>query len=189
MKFTETNLHGAFLVEIEPHVDDRGYFARVWCEQEFRDHGLNPEIAQINTIVSHAKGTLRGVHFQQASCAEAKYVRCLCGSAYDVAVDLRPDSPTFKQWYAVELKAGDGRMLYVPEGCGHGFQTLEDQTEVSYQATTVFAPSAATGVRYDDPAFAIDWPLPVNSLSEADSNWPAFTIERAFASAESEAKQ
>jgi len=187
MKFTETSLPGVTLVDIEPHVDDRGYFARVWCEKEFRDHGLNPNVVQINTIVSHTKGTLRGVHFQHAPHAEAKYVRCLQGSIFDVAVDLRPDSPTFCQWYGTELKAGDGRMLYVPEGCGHGFQTLEDQTEVVYQATTTFAPDSATGVRYDDPAFNINWPIDVSNLSDADGSWSEFSSELAFASSAVEA--
>ena len=180
MKFTETNLSGVYLIEMEPHVDDRGYFARFWCEEEFRDHGLNPNIAQINTIFSHQRGTLRGIHFQHAPHAEAKFVRCLRGSAFDIAVDLRAGSPTFKQHFAVELKAGDGKMLYVAEGCGHAFLTLEDETEVSYQSTTAFAPSAATGVRFDDPAFGIDWPIPVDVISDVDRGRPDFTIEHAF---------
>ncbi|NOY43808.1 MAG: dTDP-4-keto-6-deoxy-D-glucose epimerase [Planctomycetes bacterium] len=189
MKFTETSLPGVYVVDIEPHVDDRGYFARVWCEQEFRDHGLNPQVVQINTIVSHVKGTLRGIHSQKAPHAEAKFVRCLRGSVYDVAVDLRPDSPTFQQWHAIELRAGDGRMFYLPEGCGHGIQTLEDQTEVSYQATAAFASSAAIGFRHDDPAFGIRWPLPVECLSEADRNWPMFNPVQSFSSSETEAKR
>ena len=189
MKFTETSVLGVYIVDIEPHVDARGYFARVWCEQEFRDHGLNPNIVQVNTIFSQIQGTLRGVHFQQSPHTEAKLVRCVRGSVYDVAVDLRPDSATFRQWHAEVLRAGDGRMFYVPEGCGHGFQTLEDQTEVVYQATTSFAPSAASGVRYDDSAFGIDWPLPVRCLSESDSNWPEFNRERAFVSPEPEANR
>jgi dTDP-4-dehydrorhamnose 3,5-epimerase len=133
-------------------------------------------MVQANAIVTRARGTLRGVHFQLPPHEEAKLVRCLRGEIFDVCVDLRPESPTYRKWHGVHLTAGDNRMFYVPEGCGHGFQSLTDDTEVQYQTSAFFAPSHATGVRYNDPAFKVEWPEPVTMLSEADTNWPPYKV-------------
>ena len=174
MIFTETAMPGSWLVDLKLIEDDRGFFARGWCAQEFADHGLNPQLKQINVAFNPRRGTLRGMHFQEPPWAEAKLVRCTRGAIYDVIVDLRPGSPTFRQWLGVELTAENHRMLYVPEGCAHGYQTLVDATEMYYQTTAAYAPTAAKGVRYDDPAFGIEWPLPVAAISAADRGWPAF---------------
>ena len=178
MIFTETAIKGGYLVDIARHEDHRGFFARAWCRREFEAHGLNPDLAQINVGHSHKKGTLRGLHFQTAPHQEAKLARCTMGAIYDVMVDLRPDSPTYLQWFGVELSAQNRRMLYVPEGCAHGYQTLADGTEMLYQTSDFYAPAQALGVRYDDPAFAIVWPLDVTVISDADKNWPSYTLER-----------
>jgi len=175
VRFQATPIPGAFVVTPEPFRDERGSFARVWCRDEFTTHGLNPSLAQINTGFNPKAGTLRGIHFQTAPHAEAKLVCCTRGAAWDVVVDLRPGLPTERHWFAVEMTPGNGKMLYVPEGCGHGYLTLEDDTEVRYHASAPYAPDSATGVRYDDPAFGIAWPRPVTSISDRDRNWPRFT--------------
>ena len=178
MIFHETKLHGAFEIQIEPHSDERGFFARSWCQREFAQHGLNPKLAQCNISVTAQKGTLRGVHFQAAPFAEAKLVRCTRGAIYDVVLDLRPQSPTFRDWIAVILTAEKHNMVYVPEGCGHGFQTLQDDIEVFYQMSEFYNPDAARGVRWDDPAFRIAWPEKVEIISERDRTYPDFEMPR-----------
>jgi dTDP-4-dehydrorhamnose 3,5-epimerase len=172
MRFTETVVSGAFVVEPDLIEDERGFFARIWCQQEFRVHGLNPELVQCSISFNRAKGTLRGLHYQMAPHDEAKVVRCTMGAIYDVALDLRPDSSTFGAHEAVVLTARNRRMLYVPEGCAHGFLTLEDDTEVAYQMSEFYAPGAARGVRWDDPAFAIRWPDDVRVIAERDRTYP-----------------
>ena len=174
MIFAETKLKGAFIVEVEKHADERGFFARTWCQEEFTTHGLNPRLVQCSISFSRKGGTLRGMHYQSEPYGEAKLVRCTQGAVYDVIVDLRPDSATFKQWIAVELTAENHRMLYVPAKFAHGFQTLEDNTEVSYQMSEFHAPESARGVRWDDPAFAIRWPEGPRILSERDKSYPDF---------------
>lgn len=174
MQFFETSLPGVYLIELEKIRDDRGLFARSWCKEEFEAHRLNPNMVQMNVGFSYRKGTLRGLHFQEAPYAEAKLVRCSRGVLYDVAVDLRPDSPTFCQSFGIELTGDGNSMLYVPEGCAHGYQTLADNTELSYLTSQVYHRDYARGVRYDDPAFEIRWPLEVAVISEADRTWPDF---------------
>ena len=175
MIFTETKLKGAFVVEVERLGDERGFFARAWCCREFEARGLNPRLVQTNISYNAKKGTLRGLHYQVAPHEEAKVVRCTMGAIHDVIVDVRPDSPTFRQWVAVELTAENRRMLYVPEGFAHGFQTLRDDTEVFYQMSEFFAPQAARGARWDDPAFGIEWPAAGRRIISAkDEGYPAF---------------
>lgn len=176
MRFTDTKLPGVVEIDIEPHCDERGFFARCWCQQEFRARNLNPAVVQCNISFNQKKGTLRGMHYQAAPCQEAKLVRCIRGAIYDVVVDLRPQSPAFKTWIAVVLSAANRRMLYVPEGCAHGFLTLEDETEVFYQMSEFYNPEAARGVRWNDSAFQISWPGPVEVISERDRNYPDFTL-------------
>jgi len=156
--FTETKLKGAFIIEPERLEDERGFFSRTFCVEEFEAHGLNPRLVQCNISFNKRKGALRGMHFQAAPHEEAKLVRCTMGAIYDVIIDLRPDSPTFKQWVAVELTADNRKMLYVPEGFAHGFQTLEGNTEVFYQMSEFYHPESARGVCWDDPAFGVVWP-------------------------------
>ncbi len=158
MIFTETELGGAFVIEPERIEDERGFFARTWDPSEFEARGLNPRLAQCNVSFNKREATLRGMHYQAAPHEEAKLVRCTRGAIYDVTLDLRPDSPTFKRWVAVELTAENMRMLYVPEGFAHGFQTLESGTEVFYQISEFYAPESVRAVRWDDPAFGIEWP-------------------------------
>jgi len=170
--FSETQLKGVYLIDPENVRDERGFFARTFCQEEFKAHGLNPHIAQCSTSFNRKKGTLRGMHYQAAPCEEAKLVRCISGAIYDVALDLRPESPTFKRWVAVELSAENRKMLYIPEGCAHGFQTLVDNTEVFYQISEFYRPETARGVRWDDPAFGIKWP-PVQTriIPERDAGY------------------
>jgi len=156
--FIETKLKGAFIIEPERLEDERGFFARTWCQREFAAHGLNPRLVQCNISFNKKKGTLRGMHYQVAPYEEAKLVRCTMGAIYDVIIDLRPDSPTFRQWITVELTAKNRRMLYIPEGFAHGFQTLVDSTEVFYQMSEFYHPECARGIRWDDPVFGIEWP-------------------------------
>jgi dTDP-4-dehydrorhamnose 3,5-epimerase len=172
MRFTSLPIAGATLVEAEPIKDDRGFFARVWCEEEFARQGLDARAAQANVGVSHRQGTLRGLHYQVAPDLEAKLVRCLRGAVWDVMVDLRPDSPTYRRWHGVELRGGDSRAVYVPPLCAHGYITLEDDTELWYQASVPFAPASARGVRYDDPSIGITWPRPALVISDRDRAWP-----------------
>jgi dTDP-4-dehydrorhamnose 3,5-epimerase len=172
MEFIETNLRGAFGVRVKRIEDDRGYFGRAWCSEEFRQHGLIPEMVQLNVGFSRRRGTVRGMHYQLAPQAEAKFIRCTRGAIFDVIIDLRAGSPTEEHWYGAELNPENGLMLYAPEGFAHGYQTLRDDTEMSYLTSKPYAPSAARGVRYDDPVFGITWPLPVSVVSEADKKWP-----------------
>jgi dTDP-4-dehydrorhamnose 3,5-epimerase len=154
--------------------DERGFFARTWCRQEFEAHGLNSRLAQSSISFNKRRGTLRGMHYQSAPDEEAKLVRCTMGAIYDVTIDLRRDSPTFKQWVGLELTAENRRMLYIPEGFAHGLQTLTDDTEVFYQISERYAPESARGVRWNDPAFAIDWPVSVTIISERDNTYADF---------------
>jgi dTDP-4-dehydrorhamnose 3,5-epimerase len=174
MRFTPAGLDGAYLVEPERHADDRGHFARTFCAREFAERGLTPAIAQSSISYNHARGTLRGMHYQLPPAAEAKLVRCTHGAVYDVLVDLRPDSPTYLRHVAVELTADEGAALYVPELVAHGFQTLEPGTEVAYQISEFHSPEHARGFRHDDPLFSIEWPLPVSAISERDLSWPDY---------------
>lgn len=167
-------LKGAFIVELEKRIDDRGFFARSWCEEEFRAHGLDPVIAQCNVAFNRRKGTLRGMHYSAAPFEEAKLVRCTAGALYDVIIDLRPASPTYKQHAGELLTAENHRSLYVPEGFAHGFQTLEDNTEVFYQMSRAYSAEHARGVRYNDPAFGIEWKTGVSVILERDRNYPDF---------------
>lgn len=177
MKFTETPLKGAFLIELEPRKDDRGMFARVFCKREFEEHGLNPKVVNTNMSRSVYKGTLRGMHFQKAPFGECKLVRCTRGSLYDVIIDLRQDSPSYMKWYGVELSQDNEKMLFLPEGFAHGFITLEENTEATYQVSQFYSPEYEGGVRYNDPAFGIEWPLEPTVLSEKDANWPDYSSE------------
>jgi dTDP-4-dehydrorhamnose 3,5-epimerase len=172
--FEETRLPGVFEILLEQHTDERGFFARSWCQKEFEAHGLNPRLVQCNISFNARKGTLRGMHYQAAPHAEAKLVRCTRGAIYDVVVDLRPGSPTYRNWIAAELSATNRRMLYIPEGCGHGFLTLEDETEVFYQMSEFYHAESARGVRWNDPAFRIDWPERIEVISERDGAYPDF---------------
>lgn len=175
MIFTETKLPGAYLIDIEKRGDQRGFFARGWCQKEFEAHGLIPRVVQVNISLSKQKGTLRGMHYQVAPYAEAKLVRCTRGALYDVIIDLRSDSPTYLQWLGAELTAENYRMIYVPEGFAHGFLTLADNTEATYQVSQFYTPEAEGGMRYDDPALGIEWPLAVRVISDKDANWPDFS--------------
>jgi dTDP-4-dehydrorhamnose 3,5-epimerase len=172
MEFTETALKGAYVIRLKKLEDDRGYFARAWCCDEFERQGLNGNMVQLNVGFSRSRGTLRGMHFQLAPHTEAKFIRCTRGSIYDVIIDLRKESPTFGRWHGQELTADNGLMLYAPEGFAHGYQTLQDDSEMYYFTTARYAPTAARGVRYDDPHLGINWPLPVSLISEVDRNWP-----------------
>src|SRR5262245_16247736 len=174
MEFIETKLNGAWLIEAEPIRDHRGFFARTFCAREFAQRALETDFVQHSTSYSLAKGTLRGMHFQRAPYTEVKIVRCLKGAIWDVIIDLRPGSPTCRRWQAFELTADNRRQLYVPGGLAHGFQTLCDDTEVGYLISAYYAPSAACGIRYNDPAFAIAWPLPPGPMSTIDKGWPDF---------------
>lgn len=182
MIFTETPLGGAYLVDLERREDERGFFARSWCEQEAAALGLRSHIAQCNVSFNRLKGTLRGMHFQLPPHGEVRLVRCTMGSILDVIIDLRPDSSTFMQHWSTALASGNRSAVYIPEGFAHGFQVLEDATEVFYQMSTIYAPAASTGVRYDDKAFGIDWPLPVAELSERDRSFPDFRPPGPFGS-------
>lgn len=177
MIFSETELKGAFIVDPERHADHRGFFARTFCEEEFRRHGLISRFVQCNVSFNSKKGTLRGMHFQIAPKEEGKLVRCTSGAIYDAIVDLRPDSPTFLNWVGAELTKENRRALYIPPGFAHGFQTLSNDAEVFYQMTEFFEPRLARGVRWNDPAFGIQWPLQDPILSEKDSLYPDFQPE------------
>ncbi len=179
MIFTETRLKGAFIIDPERREDERGFFARTFCQEEFGSHGLNMQFVQCSTSYSKKKGTLRGMHYQAAPHEEAKLVRCTRGVIFDVIIDLRPRSQMLSQWVGVELAAEEGRMLYIPEGCAHGFQTLADETEVSYQMSEFFHREYARGVRWDDPAIGVGWPLSNPILSERDGSYPNFSFEGA----------
>lgn len=172
MRFVETPLKGAFIIDLEKREDERGFFARYFCSKEFENHGLDTTYVQANNSFSVKKGTLRGLHQQVSPKEEAKLVRCLQGSFYDVIVDLRPDSPTYCRWFGAELSAQNRKMMYVPKGFGHGFLTLEDNSEALYLVSEYYSPSHEKGYRYDDPAFQIVWPFEPVSLSERDRAHP-----------------
>lgn len=172
MKFTETKLAGAYIVEPEPYEDARGFFARTFCAREFGEKGFASLFVQCSVSMTRQGGAIRGLHFQLAPATEAKLVRCTAGALYDVIVDLRPNSKTYLQHIGVELTAGNRRALYVPEMFAHGFQTLEGDTEVFYQISAFFTPDLARGLRFDDPKLGIKWPLPVATMSEKDRQWP-----------------
>ena len=171
MQFTETKLAGAFIIDLERREDERGFFARAFCQHEFAEHGLNTRIAQSNVAFNRDAGTLRGMHFQFPPAAETKLVRCTRGAIVDMIVDVRPESPTYLEHVAVELSAENGRALYVPERFAHGYQVLADETETSYQVGEFYAPEVEGGLRYDDPRLGLEWPLPVLEMSEKDRGW------------------
>jgi dTDP-4-dehydrorhamnose 3,5-epimerase len=172
MRFTETEVVGASMIDPSPHSDERGRFMRAWCAQEFAEHGFEFLPVQANMAFSVQTGTVRGMHFQEVPALEAKLVRCTRGAIFDVVLDLRPESASYGKWYGVKLTAENGRMLYVPERCAHGCQSLEESTEIYYMTSAFYTPSAVRGVRFDDPAFRIQWPLVATGVSEQDRNWP-----------------
>lgn len=172
MKFTETSLKGAFIIDLEPVNDERGMFARAWCQREFETQGLKLSWVQNNVSLNYKKGTIRGMHYQAPPDEEVKLVRCTKGSIYDVIVDLRPDSPTFRQYVAVMLSAENRRALYIPQGFAHGFQTLSDDSELFYHMSAFYQSGSARGFRWDDPAANIRWPEPLTVISDKDRSWP-----------------
>ncbi len=177
MIFSPTGLDGAWLLEAERMSDERGFFARTFCRQEFADHGLETEYPQEAVSFNHLRGTLRGLHWQASPHAEAKLVRCARGALFDVIVDMRPGSATHGRWFSAELSADNGHQLYIPRGFAHGFQTLRDATQIHYHLSAFHAPQSARGCRWDDPALAIDWPLPVSVISDRDRTLPPYTAE------------
>lgn len=174
MIFSPTRLKGAYIIDMEHRIDERGFFARTWCAEEFARHGLESRLVQCGMSHNVTRGTLRGMHYQRAPLGEDKVVQCLMGAIHDVIIDLRPSSPTYCQWLDVELTAHNGRMLYVPRGFAHGLMTLADETRVGYFMTGAHAPQAEAGVRFDDPLFGIRWPLPVSVISQRDRQWPDY---------------
>ena len=182
MRYTPTRVPGAWIVEPESAIDERGFFARIWCAREFAERGLDPRLAQCAVSYNRHAGTLRGIHYQVAPHEEVKLVRCTAGAVFDVVVDLRERSPAYRTWAGVELTAENRRMLYVPAGCGHGFLTLRDDSEVFYQISTEHAPESARGIRYDDPAVGIEWPAPIHVVSARDRGYPLVAARSAGAS-------
>jgi dTDP-4-dehydrorhamnose 3,5-epimerase len=176
MQFTPTPLAGAYVIDIQKIGDERGFFGRSWCADEMARAGLEPQIAQINTSLSRQKGTLRGLHFQIAPFQESKMIRCTRGAVYDVIVDLRPESATFQKWFGIELSEDSHQALYSPKGFAQGFLTLQDNSEITYFASAPYAPGKDRGVRFDDPAFGIDWPLAPLVVSDKDRTWPDFSL-------------
>ena len=172
MIYTPSRIPGAWVIDITPITDARGFFAMTWLPDELRERGMNPALAQCNLAFNHQRGTLRGMHFQKAPHAQAKIIRVTRGAVLDVIVDLREDSPTYKQWDAVELSAENRRMFYMPEGVAHGYLTLADDTEAYYHASSPWVPAAESGVRWDDPALAIEWPFRAVVISDKDTSWP-----------------
>ena len=177
MKFNKTKLTGAYTIELDKLGDDRGFFARLFCSKEFADAGLINSFVQINNSLTKDKGTLRGMHYQLPPSAEVKVVRCIQGALFDIILDLRPDSPTFCQWYGDTLSAENRRMMYVPRGFAHGFLTLEENTEAFYLAGAAYDAEQERGIRYNDPKFNIEWSIQPNIISEKDENWPDFDPE------------
>lgn len=175
MKFVPTNLKDAFVVELEPISDSRGFFSRTFCGREFEKHGLKPTVAQANVSFNHKKGTLRGMHYQVPPAAETKLVRCTRGAIYDVIIDLRPDSPSYLQHFGVELSEDNRKALYVPELFAHGYLTLTDGAEVIYQVGEFYSPGYERGIRYDDPKFGIQWPVAIEVISDKDAKWAPFS--------------
>ncbi|HEY6005008.1 MAG TPA: dTDP-4-dehydrorhamnose 3,5-epimerase [Anaeromyxobacter sp.] len=178
MRFIPTDVPGAFLLEQERHGDERGFFARTWCARELSEHGLDPRLSQCSVSFNHRKGTLRGLHYQAPPRAEVKVVRCTRGAIYDVAVDLRPDSPGFRRWVGIELTPENGRALYIPRGFAHGFLTLADATEVAYDISEEYSPAHARGVRFDDPFLRVAWPAAVEIIAARDRDYPDVAPER-----------
>ncbi|HEY1262962.1 MAG TPA: dTDP-4-dehydrorhamnose 3,5-epimerase [Terriglobales bacterium] len=172
MRFTETPIAGVWVIDPDFREDERGRFFRAWCSREFAEHGIQFTPVQANMGFSIRKGTVRGMHFQIEPALEAKLVRCTRGAMFDVALDLRVGSPTYGKWFGAELTMDNGRMLYVPERCGHGYQSLVDRTEMYYLTSQFYAPGAACGARFDDPAFSIQWPLEASAVSAQDQSWP-----------------
>lgn len=177
MIFTKTKIEGAYLLDVKQIKDERGFFGRSFCQTEFEQHGLNPKVVQVNVSSNFKKGTLRGLHMQVKPAEESKLVRCTKGAIFDVLVDLRPQSSTFMQWYGVELTAESFQMLYVPEGCAHGYLTLVDETDVMYQVSEFYTPAAERGFQWNDPAFAITWPVEPQVISQKDQAQPLFNLE------------
>jgi dTDP-4-dehydrorhamnose 3,5-epimerase len=173
VKFLETPLENVFVIQLEPVDDERGSFARVWCREEFEASGLETSLAQANVSFNRRRGTLRGLHYQIAPREETKVVRCTRGALWDVAVDVRPDSPTYLNWFGLELTPDNGTMLYVPRGCAHGYVTLIDATEAFYLTSAPYAAEFERGVRWDDPAFSIEWPVAPLVISDKDASWPS----------------
>jgi dTDP-4-dehydrorhamnose 3,5-epimerase len=178
VRFVPTTLAGVYAVEQERRVDERGFFARTWCAQELRDHGLEPGLAQCSVSFNRRRGTLRGLHYQAPPFAEVKLVRCTRGAVYDVAVDLRPDSPSFRAWVGVELTEDNGRALYIPRGFAHGFYALADATEVAYQISTAYEPQAARGIRWNDPFHGVVWPGPVEVIAPRDRDYADVALDQ-----------
>lgn len=174
MIFTETKLKGVYVIDVERRADSRGFFARGWCENELTSYGITTHFVQSNIGFSHKNGTLRGMHFQTSPFQEVKLVRCTMGSVIDVAIDLRPESPTYREWISEELSSANRKMLLIPEGCAHGYLTLVDNTELLYETSQFYAPAHATGVLHNDPAFGVVWPAPVCVISDVDMKWPQF---------------
>ncbi len=174
MKFTESRIPGAWIIELTAIHDDRGFFAMTWLPGEFQSRGLDPSLAQCNLAWNHKRGTLRGMHFQKAPHEQVKLIRCTRGALLDVIVDLRPESPTYKKWDAIELSEDNRRMIYIPAGLAHGYITLTDGVEAYYHASTPWVPASESGVRWNDPAFGIEWPFEPAVISEKDRNWPDF---------------
>lgn len=175
MNFAETKLHGAFVIDLQRAADSRGFFARTFCRREFAEHGLNPAVAQCNTSFNRTAGTLRGMHYQLEPFREVKLVRCISGAIHDVIIDLRPTSPTYRAWAGFDLSAENHRTLYVPEGFAHGYLTMADNTEVFYQVSEFYQPGHERGIRWNDPAFAISWPITPQIISPKDASHPDFT--------------
>ena len=176
MIFTETKLKGAYIIGIEKHEDERGFFARSWCKREFQEIGLNTNILQSNIAFSKRRGTLRGLHYQTKPYEETKFIRCTKGIVYDTIIDLRPESSTYKKWVGIDLAEDNYRMLYVPEGFAHGYVTLTDNVEVSYQVSQFYALRYERGIRYNDPAFGINWPIDILVISDKDKSWPDYCL-------------
>ncbi len=174
MKFDETSLRGAYLIDLQPIADARGFFARALCRREFEEHCLNPAIAQCNFAFNHVCGTLRGMHYQVEPAREVKIVRCIAGAVFDAIIDLRPDSSTYRRWFGVELSACNRRALYVPEGFAHGYLTLADNSEIQYMVSEFYSPRHESGIRWNDPAFGIEWPMAPQVISDKDASHPDF---------------
>jgi dTDP-4-dehydrorhamnose 3,5-epimerase len=174
MQFEKTTLNGAWLIRLEPNRDSRGFFARTFCYEEFSAHGLETSYPQHSVSFSVNKGTLRGMHYQRKPHSEVKVVRCVRGKIWDVIIDIRPDSPTYRRWQGFELSDSNGCELYIPKGFAHGFQTLTDNAEVSYLISEFYAPAAAGGLRHNDASFGVTWPIPISEISDKDQNWPDF---------------
>lgn len=174
MKFSSTKINGVWQITLDRHVDDRGWFARSWCVREFEEHGINPRMVQCNLSFNARRGTLRGMHYQAEPHTEDKYIRVNRGAIYDVALDLRPESPTYKQWQGFELSTANHTLLYLPKGIAHGFLTLTDETEVMYLVSAFYEPDAGRGVRWNDPAFGIEWPFEPSVMVERDRTYEDF---------------